>query len=147
MARTRKNDTHQEVPPIPTAGCIARWRGSRGEAVLPWGHVVMENRHGLAVAGLLSKATGTAERRASEAMLPRILDAGWPAVASRWARTKPTAAKAIEWLDEWIESNPVGSLDSIEWKKADTGYAAGDPGIGIHAAQEMAKALMEWKAH
>jgi hypothetical protein len=31
------------------------------------GHVVMEN--GLAVAGLLSKATGTAERRASEAML------------------------------------------------------------------------------
>ena len=33
------------------------------------GHVTMENRHGLAVAGLLSKATGTAERRASEAML------------------------------------------------------------------------------
>ncbi len=29
----------------------------------------MENRHELAVAGLLSKATGTAERRASEAML------------------------------------------------------------------------------
>ena len=33
------------------------------------GHVTMENRHGPAVAGLLSKATGTAERRASEAML------------------------------------------------------------------------------
>jgi hypothetical protein len=33
------------------------------------GHVVMENRHGLAVAGLLSKATGTTERRASQAML------------------------------------------------------------------------------
>ena len=33
------------------------------------GHVTMENRHGLAVAGMLSKATGTAERRASEAML------------------------------------------------------------------------------
>jgi hypothetical protein len=29
----------------------------------------MENRHGLAMAGLLSKATGTAERRASDAML------------------------------------------------------------------------------
>jgi hypothetical protein len=29
----------------------------------------MENRHGLAVAGMLSKATGTAERRVSEAML------------------------------------------------------------------------------
>src|SRR6185369_12647557 len=33
------------------------------------GHVTMDNRHGLAVAGMLSKATGTAERRASEAML------------------------------------------------------------------------------
>jgi hypothetical protein len=33
------------------------------------GHVTMENRHGLAVAGVLSKATGTAERWASEAML------------------------------------------------------------------------------
>ena len=29
----------------------------------------MGNRHGLAVAGVLSRATGTAERRASEAML------------------------------------------------------------------------------
>src|SRR2546423_3785312 len=33
------------------------------------GHVTMENRHGLAVAGRLSTATGTAERWASEAML------------------------------------------------------------------------------
>ena len=30
------------------------------------GHVVMENRHGLAAAGLPSKATGIADRRASE---------------------------------------------------------------------------------
>jgi hypothetical protein len=33
------------------------------------GHVVMENRHGLAVAGRVTQANGTAERRASEAML------------------------------------------------------------------------------
>ena len=33
------------------------------------GHVTMENRHGLAVAGVVTKADGTAERRASEAML------------------------------------------------------------------------------
>ena len=45
-------------------------QGGRREAKLCYmGHVTMENRHGLAVAGLLSKATGTAERRASEAML------------------------------------------------------------------------------
>ena len=33
------------------------------------GHVTMENRHGLAEAGTVTKADGTAERRASQAML------------------------------------------------------------------------------
>ena len=33
------------------------------------GHATMENRHGLAVAGMVTLATGTAERRASETML------------------------------------------------------------------------------
>ena len=33
------------------------------------GHATMENRHGLAVAGTVTFATGTAERRASEIML------------------------------------------------------------------------------
>jgi len=33
------------------------------------GHVTMENRHGLAVAGTVTKVDGTAERRASQAML------------------------------------------------------------------------------
>jgi hypothetical protein len=31
------------------------------------GHVVMENRNGLAVAGMVSQANGTAARRAAEA--------------------------------------------------------------------------------
>jgi hypothetical protein len=33
------------------------------------GHATMENRHGLAVAGMVMLANGTAERRASETML------------------------------------------------------------------------------
>ncbi len=36
------------------------------------GHVTMENWHGLAVAGTVTLADGTAERRASEAMLKAI---------------------------------------------------------------------------
>ncbi len=36
------------------------------------GHAVMENRNGLAVDGCVSEANGTAERRASEAMLKRL---------------------------------------------------------------------------
>ena len=33
------------------------------------GHAVMENRHGLAVAGTVNQGDGTAERRAAEALL------------------------------------------------------------------------------
>jgi hypothetical protein len=33
------------------------------------GHATMENRHGLAMAGMVTHANGTAERRASETML------------------------------------------------------------------------------
>lgn len=36
------------------------------------GHVTMENRNGLAVAGKVTQADGTAERRASESMLKAI---------------------------------------------------------------------------
>ena len=65
--QTRKNDTHQST----TDPDSRLYRKAAGrEAKLSYmGHVTMENRHGLAVAGMLSKATGTAERRASEAML------------------------------------------------------------------------------
>ena len=49
------------------------------------GHATMENRHGLAVAGMVTLAKGTAERCAAETMLspkPKKL-----AIALRWAKT------------------------------------------------------------
>src|SRR3954469_14511204 len=65
--QTRKNDTHQST----TDPDSRLYRKAAGrEAKLSYmGHVTMENRHGLAIAGMLGKATGTAERRGSEAML------------------------------------------------------------------------------
>ena len=36
------------------------------------GHALMENRHGLAVAGMVTQASGTAEREAAEAMIAAI---------------------------------------------------------------------------
>jgi hypothetical protein len=58
------------------------------------GHVTMENRHGLAVAGMVSRATGTAERRTSELMLK--LRRKLAADASRWVRTRSTI-QPITW--------------------------------------------------
>lgn len=63
----RKNDTHAST----TDPDSRLYRKAAGrEAKLSYlGHAVMENRHGLAVAGMVTHATGTAERSASESML------------------------------------------------------------------------------
>src|SRR5260370_25175346 len=47
------------------------YRKAAGREAKLWyrGHATMENRHGLAVAGMVTLANGTAERRASQIML------------------------------------------------------------------------------
>jgi hypothetical protein len=72
--QTRKNDTHASTTD-PESRLYRKARGR--EAKLSYmGHAVMENRHGLAVDGRLTQANGTAERRASEAMLKRKAKCG-----------------------------------------------------------------------
>ncbi|MGH7175839.1 MAG: IS5 family transposase [Tepidisphaeraceae bacterium] len=63
----RKNDTHAST----TDPDSRLYRKAAGrEAKLSYmGHATMENRHGLAVAGMVTPANGTAECRASETML------------------------------------------------------------------------------
>ncbi len=69
MAQSRKNDTHQSTSD-PEARLYRKAAGR--EARLSYmGHALMENRNGLAVGGTVSEANGTAERRASEALLER----------------------------------------------------------------------------
>jgi transposase len=61
----RKNDTHATDPD----SRLYRKAAGREAKLCYMGHVTMENRNGLAVAGRVTHATGTAERRASEDML------------------------------------------------------------------------------
>jgi transposase len=87
--RTRKNDTHQSTTD-PQARLYRKADGR--EARLSYmGHAVMENRNGLAVAGTVSEANGSAERRASEAMLKRK--------ARRWRRITAGEDKAYDTSD------------------------------------------------
>jgi transposase len=65
--QTRKNDTHASTSD-PEARLYRKARG-REAKLCYMGHAMMENRNGLAVAGAVTLATGTAERRASEKML------------------------------------------------------------------------------
>ena len=65
----RQNDTHQSMTD-PEAKLYRKADGR--EAKLSYlGHALMENRNGLAVGGMVTQADGTAERRASEAMLKK----------------------------------------------------------------------------
>jgi transposase len=63
----RKNDTHASTSDPDSR--LYRKAAGREAKLCYMGHATMENRHGLAVAGRVTHATGTAERRASERML------------------------------------------------------------------------------
>ena len=66
---------------IPTADYC---KAARREAKLCYmGHATMEERHGLAVAGMVTLADGTAKRRASQIMLKAKARR---TAASRWQR-------------------------------------------------------------
>jgi transposase len=67
--QARKNDTHQSTTD-PEAKLYRKADG-REAKLCYMGHALMENRNGLAVGGMVTKANGTAERRASEAMLKK----------------------------------------------------------------------------
>jgi len=71
---TRSNATHASTTD-PDARLARKGRGK--EAKLSYtGHIVMENRHGLAVEVALLPATGTAEREAAIEMLSQLPDTG-----------------------------------------------------------------------
>jgi len=63
----RKNETHASVTDPESR--LYRKAAGREAKLCYMGHVTMENRYGLVVAGAVTQADGTAERRTSEAML------------------------------------------------------------------------------
>jgi len=63
----RKNDTHARTSD-PDSGLRQKAAGRKAKLSYV-GHVIMENWHGLAVAGMVTHANCTAERRAAEWML------------------------------------------------------------------------------
>lgn len=63
----RKNDTHASGSDPDSR--LYRKAAGREAKLCYMGHATMENQHGLAVAGMVTLADGTAERRASETML------------------------------------------------------------------------------
>jgi len=63
----RRNETHASTTDPESR--LYRKAAGREAKLSYMGHVTMENRHGLAVAGMVTQANGTAERHASQTML------------------------------------------------------------------------------
>ena len=63
----RRNETHASVSDPQSR--LYRKAAGREAKLCYMGHAIMENRHGLAVAGMVTRADGTAERRAAERLL------------------------------------------------------------------------------
>jgi transposase len=66
----RSNDSHESTSD-PESRLYRKARG-REARLCYMGHAAMENRNGLAVAGMVTQANGTAERRSSECMLKAV---------------------------------------------------------------------------
>ncbi len=66
----RTNDTHESTSD-PDARLYRKGKGKEAKLCYA-GHVLMENRNGLAVDGQITKATGTAEREAAVEMLEDV---------------------------------------------------------------------------
>jgi transposase len=66
----RRNDTHASTTD-PEARLYRKGKGKEAKLCF-MGHALMENRHGLIVAGRVSEASGTAERAEAEAMVAAV---------------------------------------------------------------------------
>ena len=84
-ASRAKYDTHASTSDPDSR--LYRKAAGREAKLCYMGHATMQHRHGLAVAGMVTLANGTAERRASQIMLKaKAKEAGG---STRWAKKRP----------------------------------------------------------
>jgi len=141
----RKNETHASVTD-PDSRLYRKAQGK--EARLCYmGHVTMENRNGLAVAGRVTHATGVAERRASEDMLKvKVKEAGGRITVGedKAYDTADHVAKLREMnitphVAQYNLGNPSGRQSAID------GRTTRHPGYGMsQTCRAMAECIFGW---
>jgi hypothetical protein len=105
------NDTHQST--TDPQALLAR-KGKGKESKLSYaGHVLMENRHGLAVNGCVTQATGRAEAQAAVAMVEQI--PGWGRITL--GADKGYDRREVEEIFGWLKT--VGGLRKTRHRGVD----------------------------
>ena len=135
----RRNDTHRST----TDGDARLYRKGPGqEAKLCYqGHVLSENRHGLAVGGALTVAGGTAERDAALALIKRV---------PRAAHVTLGADKAYDTRDFVADARAAGvtphvSQNTTRRRSAIDGRTTRHPGYEVSAfKRRLAEGIHGW---
>ena len=135
----RSNDTHQSTTD-PDARLYRKGNGQEAKLCFV-GHVLSENRHGLAVGGALTLATGTAEREAALAMLKGV---------PRAARVTLGADKAYDTRDFVADARAAGvtphvSQNTTNRRSAIDGRTTRHPGYEVSAfKRRLAEGVWGW---
>jgi transposase len=152
----RRNDTHQSTSD-PEAR-LAR-KGAGKEAKLSYaGHVLMENRNGLAVNCCVTKASGRAEAEAAVAMVEQI--PGWRRItlgadkgydtkalvqAMREHRATPHfARKQTSTIDERTTRHPGYALSQRKRKRVEEIFGWVKTVGGLHKTRHRGAELVDW---
>lgn len=99
----RSNESHRSLTDPPAR--LYRKGDGQPAKLCYMGHTLMENRNGLAVGGLATLATGTAEREAALALIDRVRGSA-RRIAVLFARTTPSifgARGGHQYRDRWRE--------------------------------------------
>jgi transposase len=143
----RKNDTHASVT---DPECRLYKKADGREAKLCYmGHVLMENRHGLAVAGTVTRATGTAEREASAKMLKaKAKDAGHRITVGAdkaYDNTEHVAALRAANVTPHVAQNDYVTKTGGRRKSAIDGRTTRHGGYGIsQTCRKMVECIFGW---
>ena len=112
----RKNDTHASTSDPNSR--LYRKAAGREAKLCYMGHATMENRHGLAVAGMVTHANGTAERRASETMLKAKSEAAGHRITAGEElvtnRLDPTLLTRLIHLRRWLLRAKPSRSDCVQ---------------------------------
>jgi transposase len=143
----RSNETHQSVTD-PESRLYKKAAG-RESKLCYMGHALMENRNGLAVGGVVTQATGTAEREASEKMLAaKVKQTGKPATVGEDkaydAKTHGAKLEKIGVTPHVARNNAVTKTGKLRTSIIDDATAASEAYGRSQIKRKMIECMFGW---
>jgi hypothetical protein len=138
--QTRSNDTHASTSDPDSR--LYRKAAGREAKLCYMGHATMENRHGLAVAGIVTHANGTAERRAAEQMrAEKRKQAGRPITVGADKATSDHVAACATSVTPHVTQNNATTKTGRQRKSAIDGRTTRHEGYRVSRSRRASNAF------